>query len=78
VRLTGLAAGFHAVAHLPDGVDEPHVVAEAARRGVGLYGMSAFRADGATTPPQLVLGFGNLGDRGVAEGIATVADLLAR
>jgi len=77
VRLTGLAAGFHAVAHLPDGVDEPQVVAEAARRGVGLYGMSAFRVDGATTPPQLVLGFGNLGDPAVAEGIATVADLLA-
>jgi GntR family transcriptional regulator/MocR family aminotransferase len=77
VRLSGLAAGFHAVAHLPDGVDEQHVVAEAARRGVGLYGMSAFRVDGATTPPQLVLGFGNLGDRAVAEGIATVADLLA-
>ena len=76
VRLTGLAAGFHAVAHLPDGVDEPRVVAEAARRGVGLYGMSGFRVDGATTPPQLVLGFGNLGDRAVAEGIATVADLL--
>ena len=76
VRLTGLAAGFHAVAHLPDGVDEPRVVAEAARREVGLYGMSGFRVDGATTPPQLVLGFGNLGDRAVAEGIATVADLL--
>ena len=43
---------------------------------VGLYGMSGFRVDGATTPPQLVLGFGNLGDRAMAEGIATVADLL--
>ena len=38
--------------------------------------MSGFRADGAGAPPQLVLGFGNLGDRAVAEGIATVADLL--
>jgi GntR family transcriptional regulator / MocR family aminotransferase len=76
VALTGLAAGFHAVAHLPEGIDEQHVVAAAARRGVGLYGMSAFRLDGATRPPQLVLGFGNLGDRAVAEGIATVADLL--
>jgi GntR family transcriptional regulator / MocR family aminotransferase len=76
VRLTGLAAGFHAVAHLPEGVGEEFVVTGAGRRGVGLYGMSAFRVDGATTPPQLVLGFGNLGDRAVAEGIATVADLL--
>ena len=33
VRLTGLAAGFHAVAHLPDGVDEQRVVAAAAGAG---------------------------------------------
>jgi DNA-binding transcriptional MocR family regulator len=44
--LTGLAAGFHAVAHLPDGLDEARVVAAARDRSVGLYGMSAFRADG--------------------------------
>jgi GntR family transcriptional regulator / MocR family aminotransferase len=76
VRVTGLAAGFHALAHLPDGADERHVVAAARERGVGLYGMNGFRADGATAPPRLVLGFGNLGDRAVAEGIADVADLL--
>ena len=76
VRLTGLAAGFHAVAHLPDGVDEPHVVAEAARRGVGLHGMSGFRVDGATTPPQLVLGFGNLSEPAIERGISRIADLL--
>jgi GntR family transcriptional regulator / MocR family aminotransferase len=77
VRLTGLAAGFHAVAHLPDGADEPGIVAAAAARQVGLYGMSAFRASGAADPPQLVLGFGNTGERVIEPGIAAVADLLA-
>jgi GntR family transcriptional regulator/MocR family aminotransferase len=76
VRLTGLAAGFHAVAHLPDGLDEARVVAAARDRSVGLYGMSAFRADRAAVPPQVVLGFGNLGDRSIRAGIAAVADLL--
>jgi GntR family transcriptional regulator/MocR family aminotransferase len=76
VRLTGLAAGFHAVAHLPGGLDEGVVVAAARARSVGLYGMGACRADRATVPPQLVLGFGNLGERAIAGGIATVADLL--
>lgn len=76
VRLTGLAAGFHAVAHLPDGADEHRVVELALERSVGLYGMSLLRADRATTPPQLVLGFGNLGERAIETGIATVADLL--
>jgi GntR family transcriptional regulator/MocR family aminotransferase len=77
VRLTGLAAGFHAVAHLPDGADEGAIVAAAADRRVGLYGMSDFRASGAADPPQLVLGFGNTGERAIEQGIAAVADLLA-
>jgi GntR family transcriptional regulator/MocR family aminotransferase len=76
IKLTGLAAGFHAVAHLPAGADERAVVRAAAQRSVGLYGMSQFRADGAPTPPQLVLGFGNLGERAIGTGIATIADLL--
>ena len=42
-RLTGLAAGFHAVLDLPPGADEEAVVAEAARRKIGLYGMGPYR-----------------------------------
>jgi GntR family transcriptional regulator/MocR family aminotransferase len=76
VRLTGLAAGFHAVAHLPAGADEDAVVAAARRRGVGLYGMNAFRAVPGGAPPQLVLGFGLVGERAIESGIAAVADLL--
>ena len=45
VAVTGLTAGFHAVAHLPKGVGETEVVDAARERGVGLYGMSANRAD---------------------------------
>jgi GntR family transcriptional regulator/MocR family aminotransferase len=76
VRLTGLAAGFHAVAHLPEAADEDAVVAEALRRSVGLYGMAPFRAVRGTAPPQLVLGFGLTGERAIEAGIAAVADLL--
>ncbi|MGW1050269.1 MocR-like pyridoxine biosynthesis transcription factor PdxR [Streptomyces sp. NPDC001118] len=76
VRLTGLAAGFHAVAHLPDGTGEGRVLTESLSRRVGLYGMSACRASRAPDPPQLVLGFGDVPERAITEGIATVADLL--
>ncbi|MFF8731925.1 PLP-dependent aminotransferase family protein [Streptomyces sp. NPDC015171] len=76
VRLTGLAAGFHAVAHLPDGTDELTVITAARARRVGLYGMSACRASGGTEPSQLVLGFGDVPERAIAEGIAAVGDLL--
>ena len=76
VSLTGLAAGFHAVAHLPDSVDERALVAAAADRGVGLEGMSNFRVSGSAAPPQLVLGFGNVAEQAIEPGIAAVADLL--
>jgi GntR family transcriptional regulator/MocR family aminotransferase len=76
VRLTGLAAGFHAVAHLPDSADEQAVVAAARQRSVGLYAMGPQRTATAGAPPQLVLGFGNVGERAVESGIAAVADLL--
>jgi len=76
VRLTGLAAGFHAVAHLPAAADEDAVVAAALGRSVGLYGMRPFRASREAGPPQLVLGFGLTGERAIEAGIAAVADLL--
>jgi GntR family transcriptional regulator/MocR family aminotransferase len=76
VRLTGLAAGFHAVAHLPAAADEQAVVAAARERRVGLYGMGNFRAAQVAGPPQLVLGFGQVGERAIEPGIAAVADLL--
>jgi GntR family transcriptional regulator/MocR family aminotransferase len=75
-RLSGLAAGFHAVLHLPPSVAEHEVVAGALSRSVGLHGMSSWRADGAVTPPQLVIGFGAVSQEAIARGIGLVADLL--
>jgi len=76
VELTGLAAGFHAVAHLPAGADEEAITATARERLVGLYGMSGLRARAVSGPPQLVLGFGNVAERAIEPGIAAIADLL--
>jgi GntR family transcriptional regulator/MocR family aminotransferase len=76
VRLTGLAAGFHAVAHMPGPAAEKSVVAGAMVRSVGLYGMSTYRSSGADRPGQLVVGFGNLSERTIEAGIAAVGDLL--
>jgi GntR family transcriptional regulator/MocR family aminotransferase len=77
VRVTGLAAGFHAVAHLPDSTDERDVVSRAGTLGVGLYGMSTHRSTLYTLSPQLVLGFGNTTPRAIHAGIGAIADLLA-
>ncbi len=76
VELTGLAAGFHAVAHLRAPADEQAVIAAAGARSVGLYGMSLNRSSGATGPTQLVLGFGNVSERAITTAVAAIADLL--
>jgi GntR family transcriptional regulator/MocR family aminotransferase len=77
VRLSGLAAGFHVVAHLRHDIDEAALVAAARDRAVALYGMRGWRASDMDSPPQLVLGFGNLDARAITAGIVAIADLLA-
>jgi GntR family transcriptional regulator/MocR family aminotransferase len=76
VTVTGLAAGFHAVAHLPGQLAEQPVIAAARERSIGLYGMSGQRSSGSPSPAQLVLGFGNITERSITAGIAAVGDLL--
>ena len=78
VQLTGLAAGFHAVAPLPSGADETTVIAAARERRVGLHGIGDYRGHPDTeAPPALVMGFGNVRERAIEPAIAGVADLLS-
>jgi GntR family transcriptional regulator/MocR family aminotransferase len=76
VVLTGLAAGFHAVAHLTDEADEQAIVNQARARSIGLYGMSSYRPSGRSGPAQLVLGFGNVSEPAIERGITMISDLL--
>jgi len=77
VRLTGLAAGFQAVAPLPAGADEASVIAAARERRVGLHGIGEFRGvPDAAAPPALVIGFGNVGERAIDPAISAIAGLL--
>jgi len=57
-RVTGVAAGLHALLNLPDGMGEAEVVAAAAARGLELDSMRSFRPAGIDYPPSLVLGYG--------------------
>jgi GntR family transcriptional regulator / MocR family aminotransferase len=77
VRLTGLAAGFSAVAPLPPGAGETAVIAAALTRRVGLHGIGDYRGSpNAAAPAALVMGFGNVRQRAIEPAIAAVADLL--
>jgi GntR family transcriptional regulator/MocR family aminotransferase len=76
VQLTGLAAGFQAVAPLPPGSDEAAVIAAARERRVGLHGIGAYRGNPDAAHPALLMGFGNVRERAIEPAIAAVADLL--
>jgi GntR family transcriptional regulator / MocR family aminotransferase len=76
VPVGGLAAGFHVLVMLPPAVAEAEVVATAARRSIGLQGLSRYRLDGTDDPPGIVLGFGNLTDAEIRSGVPRIADLL--
>ena len=76
VQLTGLAAGFQAVAPLPADADEAAVTAAARARRVGLHGIAGYRSNPDGAPPGLVIGFGNVRERAIEPAIAAVADLL--
>lgn len=69
----GVAAGLHLVTWLPAGLDETAVVEAAARRGLGVYGVTPYRLS-SEGPGGLIFGYATLSERTIDEGI----ELLAR
>ncbi|NLU66812.1 PLP-dependent aminotransferase family protein [Streptomyces sp. HNM0574] len=61
-RVTGIAAGLHAIVELPPGAEESAVLAEADRRGIALEGLAGFRHPAAAPDgphvQALVVGYG--------------------
>jgi GntR family transcriptional regulator/MocR family aminotransferase len=74
-RVTEGAAGLFELAELPNGVDEPALVAAAASRGVGIEGLALHRFKSGG-PPGLVLGFASLPEPAIERGIRLVAEAL--
>jgi GntR family transcriptional regulator / MocR family aminotransferase len=55
--VTGVAAGLHALVRLPDGVSEEAAIARAARHGLAVGGLAAYRAGRQAHPAALVVGY---------------------
>jgi GntR family transcriptional regulator / MocR family aminotransferase len=72
----GLAAGFHALVLLPEGLSEEEVVAAARERSVGVYGLRDNTLGNPGWPPALVMGFGNVGEGAIGRGIEILAEVL--
>ncbi|MGA8466434.1 MAG: PLP-dependent aminotransferase family protein, partial [Trebonia sp.] len=75
-RLLGDTAGLHVVLELPAGLPPELVVAEAARRGVGLYVLDRYFA-GPPSISGLILGYGATPLTQVRRAAAVLATLLA-
>ncbi len=73
-RVEGIAAGLHAVLRLSGGTDECAVVRSAQQRGVALDGLATFCQLPGSSPPALVLGYGNVSEPAIARGVAEVAE----
>jgi GntR family transcriptional regulator/MocR family aminotransferase len=76
-RVTGLAAGLHAIVRLPRPVDAGALMRTAVERSVGVYPLAL----GYMRPPArddgLVLGYANLSEERIERGVRVLADVLA-
>jgi len=75
-RPLGTYGGLHTVVALPAGVDEPALVAAAARRGAGVEGISLHSYVG-NTPAGLVLGHAHLAEPAIEQGIRRLREALS-
>ncbi|MFB7371555.1 PLP-dependent aminotransferase family protein [Streptomyces sp. NPDC056222] len=75
-RVSGIAAGLHAVLELPPGL-EPAVLRSAAWQGLALFGLNRFRhPDVPTTQDGLVVGYGTPPDSAWAGALAALCRVL--
>ncbi|MGB6617162.1 MAG: PLP-dependent aminotransferase family protein [Trebonia sp.] len=70
VRVTGIAAGLHAVAELGPGQREEQVVARAAARGVAIEGLGGYALREHTRGPALVIGYATPPEHGYTTALA--------
>lgn len=79
-RIYGENAGFHVNVELDTRLTEQELIAAAEERSVKLFGLSAYRlhTQEKETTPTLLLGYGNLTERQMEEGIAILHEILDR
>lgn len=76
VRVTGIAAGLHAVAELPSGLSEDHVVARAADGNVALRGLGDYALGGHSRGPGVVIGYATPPEHAYTTALGRLIDVL--
>jgi len=77
VQVTGIAAGLHAVLRLPPGADEDGLVARAARHGLAVEPLGAYRMPGQDGGgPALVVGYATPPSHAYSTAVARLCAVL--
>jgi GntR family transcriptional regulator/MocR family aminotransferase len=80
VQPQGLDAGCHALVRLAPEMNENDVIERAASQGVRVYGLHRYRmvppTEASSFSPALVLGFGNVNEPAIVNGVRTLAQAL--
>jgi GntR family transcriptional regulator/MocR family aminotransferase len=76
VRVSGIAAGLHALVELPDPVREDDVVATAAERGLSLQGLGTYAHGTRPHPQALVVGYAKPPEHAYTGAVARLAAVL--
>jgi len=77
VRLTGIAAGLHAVAELGPQESEDDAVARAGRHGVAVEGLGRYAAEEHERGPALVVGYGRPAEYAFTTAVSRLCAALA-
>ncbi|MGW5106466.1 hypothetical protein [Nocardia sp. NPDC004123] len=77
IRVSGIAAGLHAVLELPDGTEDSTLHA-ARRRSLALDGLRRYRHPAARMPHRdgLVIGYGTPSDHGFGPALEALCQVL--
>ena len=75
-RVTGVAAGLHAVVRLERAVDGSELALAALRRSLGVYPLGYAFMEPLPIHNELVLGYANLSEAAIEEGIRLLAQVL--
>jgi GntR family transcriptional regulator/MocR family aminotransferase len=75
-RVSGISAGLHALLRLPYAVDAGRLLKLAAERSVGVYPLSVHMIDPPACTNSIVLGYANLVEPAIEEGVRRLAEVL--
>jgi GntR family transcriptional regulator/MocR family aminotransferase len=75
-KVTGIAAGLHALVCLPQAFEVQRLMVEAWKRSLGVYPLAVHLIEQSVESDALVLGYGNLSEPAIVEGIRRLGAVL--